>query len=153
MNSPLALCGSIKNQVVLMIPSNKDAPNSKLTILVVEDNAQFRQLISDFLTFAGYMVIPSVNGVEALAILHQTNPIPDLIITDIIMGNLDGCKFLHTVRQEWEKIPFIMMSTSTSYELSCPDSNLKPDAYIAKPFPYEELINTIQAILFSAGTM
>jgi len=136
-----------------MIPGNMNVANSKLTIMVVEDNVQFRQLITDFLAFAGYMVIPAVNGIEALAILQQSDLIPDLIVTDIIMGNMNGCEFLHTVRQQWEKIPFIMMSTSTTYELSCPDANLKPNAYIAKPFPYEELIKTIESILFSAGTV
>jgi DNA-binding response OmpR family regulator len=135
-----------------MTAGSREAPNSKQTIMVVEDNAQFRQLICDFLAFAGYGVIPAVNGLEALAILQQTGSIPDLIVTDIIMGNMNGCQFFHTVRQQWEKMPFIMMSTSTTYELSCPDSNLKPDAYIAKPFPYEELIKTIQAVLFSTGT-
>jgi DNA-binding response OmpR family regulator len=152
MNSHFALCVNTKNRVVAMIPGNKDAPNSKLTVMVVEDNAQFRQLVSDFLAFAGYAVIPAVNGIEALTLLQQTGSIPDLIVTDIIMGNMNGCQFFHTVRQQWEKMPFIMMSTSTTYELSCPDSDLKPDAYITKPFPYEELIKTIHAVLFSAGT-
>jgi two-component system OmpR family response regulator len=120
---------------------------TELTVLVVEDNPQFRQLISDFLAFAGHTVIPAVNAIEALAILHQADPIPDLIITDIIMEKMNGCQFLHMVRNLWGKIPVIMMSTSPSFETSCPESTLKPDAYIAKPFPYEELIRVIDATL------
>ncbi len=129
-----------------MIKNHKDTTSTKHTVLVVEDNAQFRQLISDFLTFAGYTVIATVNAIEALAILEQINPVPDLIISDIIMANMDGCEFLHIVRKQWQHIPFIMMSTSESFEKSCPGFTQRPEAYIAKPFSYEELIHVILSI-------
>lgn len=139
-----------KSQVVLMIQNPKHSTSTKLTVLVVEDNPQFRQLISDFLAFAGYHVISAVSAVEALSILRQTDPVPDLIITDIIMTPMDGCEFLRVVRSQWANIPLIMMSTSASFETSCPDVSLKPEAYMTKPFSYEELIKVIQVTL-SAG--
>jgi two-component system OmpR family response regulator len=143
------VCVAAQIQVVLMTPSHKDTPSTQLTVLVVEDNPQFRQLISDFLTFAGYAVISAMNAIEALTILHQADPIPNLIITDIKMIPMDGCEFLREVRNQWKKIPVIMMSTSASFETSCPDISLKPEAYMIKPFSYEELIRVIQAILMA----
>jgi CheY-like chemotaxis protein len=138
-----------QNQVESMTPSPKDSPSAQLTVLVVEDNPQFRALISEFLVFAGYAVISTVNAIEALNILHQTDPIPNMIITDIKMAPMDGCEFLRVVRNQWEKIPIVMMSTSVSFEISCPDLALKPEAYMTKPFSYEELIRVIQSILMA----
>jgi CheY-like chemotaxis protein len=143
------MCVAAQNQVELMIPSSKDLPSIQLTVLVIDDNPQFRQLISDFLAFAGYTVISAVSAIEALTILHQNAPLPSLIITDIIMAHMNGCEFLRVVRDQWKNIPVIMISTSVSFETSCPDILLKPEAYLAKPFSYEELIRTIQATLTS----
>ena len=133
-----------------MIISHKNLPSTTLTVLVVEDNPQFRQLISDFLAFAGYRVISAVNAIEALTILRQTDPLPDLIITDIKMTPMDGCEFFSAVRTQWAKIPLIMMSTSISFEASCPDIALNPEAYMTKPFSYEELIRVIESILLAS---
>lgn len=132
-----------------MISDHKDPASLKPTILIVEDNAQFRQLVSDFLTLAGYRIDSAVSGMAAMAILQQGDSIPDLIIADIIMDNMDGCEFLHAVRNQWRTIPFIMMSTGSTFEASCPDMTLKPEAYIAKPFSYAELLRVIETILLS----
>jgi CheY-like chemotaxis protein len=136
-----------------MIDNLEDNDPTKLTVLLVEDNAQFRQLISDFLSFAGYKVISTVNAVEALSILEQSTKAPDLIISDIIMAKIDGCEFLHIVRSHWKHIPFVMMSTSDSFEKSCPGFTQKPEAYIAKPFSYEELIHVILSIPLPGSTI
>ncbi|MEO8608061.1 MAG: response regulator [Chloroflexota bacterium] len=130
-----------------MSQSHQDISGTKLTVLIVEDNPQFRQLISDFLAFGGFSVISTMNAIEALDILHEGNSLPDLIITDIIMAHMDGCEFLRAVRSRWSKVPVIMMSTSVSFETSCPDILQKPNAYMTKPFSYEELIKVIRATL------
>jgi CheY-like chemotaxis protein len=134
--------------------NNEAKPSLMLTILVVEDDPQFRQLLVDLLTYAGYKVKTAADGLEGLRVLHQMIDVPDLIVADIIMGKMDGCAFFEAVRtgsaQSWQMIPFVLMSTSSVYEAACPHSKLRPNAYMAKPFSYDEFVLTVQKILEKA---
>lgn len=131
----------------------RDSTSTTAVVLVVDDNPQFRQLVADFLVFAGYRIIPAGDGIEALEILRSADQTPDLIIADVIMENMNGCEFLRVVREQWGAIPFIMMSTSAKFELSCPELTFRPDAYITKPFSYEELVLLIKAVLLGGSAV
>lgn len=124
------------------------------TILIVEDDLPFRQLLFELLTFAGYTVITAVNGFGGLDVLHHTDVIPDLIVADVIMGRMGGCEFFEAVRssqEKWSHIPFIMISTSQKFSSACPDFSFEPQGYLIKPFSNEALLILIQKIWLSAG--
>jgi PAS domain S-box-containing protein len=68
------------------------------TILIVEDHAISRQMLSNLLAYKGHGVLEAVDGVEALAVAHTKRP--DLIITDVVMPAMDGLEFVRRLRAD-----------------------------------------------------
>ncbi len=79
-------------------------------ILVVDDEAVIRDSIADILRLHGYQVLTASNGIEGLEAIRQN--IPELIISDIMMPEMNGYQFYQRVRShsEWLWIPFIFLS-------------------------------------------
>jgi CheY-like chemotaxis protein len=71
-------------------------------ILIVEDNPDTRETLADFLAFEGYAVRGAANGQEALTVL-QKEPLPDLILLDLMMPVMDGCEFRRRARLPAER--------------------------------------------------
>lgn len=79
-----------------------------MRILVVDDEEAIRRPIVRHLTSIGYEVIEAPNGKEGLNLAKSFKP--DLIITDIVMPEIEGIEFIHKVKQIDEKIPIVVMS-------------------------------------------
>ena len=77
------------------------------TILVVDDKANVRTLLREYLTEQGYRVVTAENGRIALFAARQENP--DLILLDIMMPEMDGYTFMRTFRQEADA-PIILLT-------------------------------------------
>ncbi len=86
------------------------------TILIVEDNDSLRIGISEMLTIEGFSVLSARNGVEAVEIL-KTN-LPELILSDVMMPEMDGFDFYSEVRSHPEliSIPFLFLTARTDPE-------------------------------------
>ena len=72
-------------------------------LLIVEDDRDIRMDLADFLDSEGFQVLQAVNGREALEVLRNSNPIPDLILLDLMMPEMNG----ETFRREQLKDPRI----------------------------------------------
>lgn len=109
-------------------------------ILLVEDNTDMLMMLSQVLEWGGYQVIAARGGNEALDQLNRVNPLPDLIISDLSMPDLDGFALLETVRQSasWKKIPFIIMSAHSSLEERRRALMRGADDFLVKPFNLED---------------
>ncbi len=122
-----------------------DKLNSK-TILVADDDLGIRMLLENFLS-AKYEVTSKENGMEALKWMQAGN-IPDFIIADIIMPEVDGYDFLTNVRTSgyFKRIPVIMLSglENSNEKIKC--LRLGADDYMIKPFNPEELSVRIENI-------
>lgn len=77
------------------------------TILLAEDDAFVSDIYNTRLTYEGFNVIVSRNGLEAIKMMEKT--IPDLILLDILMPYMDGIETLKKIKEnlEWKKIPII----------------------------------------------
>ncbi len=86
------------------------------TILLVDDNPQQLHALQDVLQALGYAVQTALNGVEALAIIRQQRP--DLILSDILMPEMDGFTLCRTLKQDsaWADIPFVFLTAAYSDE-------------------------------------
>lgn len=119
----------------------------KHKILVVDDELSIRLLLDNFLS-QDYEVICKSDGAEALDWLEGN--LPDLVICDIQMPNMDGYEFLAKVRQRGytKHTPVIMLSgTETSKErIKC--YKIGAQDYLTKPFNPEELEELIRKNLF-----
>ena len=119
-------------------------------LLLIDDEPDLILLVKDYLEFRGYEVITAENGREALEVLEQE--IPDMIICDVMMPEMDGYAFVNQVRQEertsW--IPILFLSAKGQSQDKIKGLNIGADVYMVKPFEPEELVAQVEASLKQA---
>jgi len=116
----------------------------KYRILVVDDDAFFRILCSDILTNEGFLVVTASRGSDAIKMIEDDEPI-DLVITDLVMPDVDGVEVLHRVKQHNALIEVIVL---TSYgTIGSAVEALKNGAfdYIRKPLDEHELLHSVRS--------
>jgi CheY-like chemotaxis protein len=116
-------------------------------ILIVEDDASLREFGKLLLSAQGYEVLCAEDGFEGLAALKQS--LPDIIISDLRMPNMNGFEFLSVVRRRFPSIPVIAISGEFS-GLSVPESVLA-DAFFSKgqyqpPQLFEKIVELLQEL-------
>jgi len=118
------------------------------TILVVDDKANVRTLVRDYLTEQGFRVSTADNGQNALyTARHQK---PDLILLDIMMPEMDGYEFIRAYRRESET-PIILLTAKLEESDKVIGLELGADDYISKPLGMRELVARINTVLRRAG--
>lgn len=118
------------------------------TILVVDDKANVRTLLREYLTEQGYRVVTAENGRIALFTARQEKP--DLILLDIMMPEMDGYTFMRTFRQEADA-PIILLTAKLEETDKVLGLELGADDYITKPFGMRELTARVRAVLRRVG--
>jgi len=123
------------------------SPGHPVKILLVEDDLDLLEVVCDILSDAGYEVMTATNGREGLQAFRLFRP--DLILSDIMMPNMDGFELLEAVRQmeEGMLVPFIFMSARTERYDTSNARRLGADDYLFKPFSSEELLTAVEARL------
>jgi len=121
--------------------------NMKHKILVVDDELSIRLLLENFLS-PYYEIVSRNDGYEALEWLEGN--LPDLIICDIQMPNLDGYQFITSVRQRGftRHTPIVMLSSTESSKERVKCYTLGAQDYLTKPFNPEELEEIIKKNLY-----
>ncbi len=115
-----------------------------LKILVVEDDKDLNCLVCRALELGGYKVTEAQDGKIALEILEKEKF--DMIITDIMMPNVDGFEFAKTVRINDKTTPIIFMSAKTDKPSKMYGYQIGIDDYIVKPFDVDELTMKVSAL-------
>jgi DNA-binding response OmpR family regulator len=114
------------------------------TILAVDDHANVRALLKDYLSENGFRVITAADGAEALMVASRERP--DLILLDVMMPNLDGFEFMKVFRKR-HNIPIIMLTARVAESDKVVGLELGADDYVTKPFGMHELLARIRAVL------
>ena len=118
-------------------------------ILVIEDDEFFSELLLELLQQDGHKVSLATDGAKALQLLAIQRP--DLIITDILMPNMDGVEFIMALAKQDSRIPLIAMSggrRSISPEFSLESAKLLGvKTTLTKPFTHTDLRQTVQLAL------
>ena len=114
------------------------------TILIIEDETAIRELISGLLFLEGFDVVEAINGKEGIAIAQSV--LPDLIICDVMMPEIDGHGVLEALQKnpQTATIPFIFLTAKGTRQDVRYAMNLGADDYLIKPFSNEELLEVIQ---------
>lgn len=114
------------------------------TLLIIEDNEELRENTAEILDLAGYEVIQASNGKEGITIAQER--VPDLIICDIMMPELDGYGTLHILSQNPSTscIPFVFLTAKSEKLDIRKGMTLGADDYITKPYEELDLLNTIE---------
>ena len=122
------------------------------TILVVDDSATTRSLVSSYLTDWGDVdVVEASSGFEALRVLPTRQV--DLIVTDINMPDINGLELISFVRANpnYRQIPVIIITTENSAEDRKRGMELGAREYLVKPFTIEQLRRAVAATLGRAA--
>jgi CheY-like chemotaxis protein len=117
------------------------------TILAIDDEVLIRQLMQTILDFHGFKSITAENGTIGLQLAKEH--IPDLIICDLVMPELDGYGVLKAIREDpkTSNIPFIFFSANTDLDIQNLAIALGADRYLTKPLLPNDLLNLISIYL------
>jgi DNA-binding response OmpR family regulator len=118
------------------------------TILVVDDEANIRELAWMYLEQEGYRVLPADDGLEALEAIRRDAP--DLVVLDLMLPGLDGWEVCRRVRAA-SSLPIIMLTARDDDVDKIVGLELGADDYLTKPFNPRELVARIRAILRRAS--
>jgi DNA-binding response OmpR family regulator len=114
------------------------------TILVVDDKANVRTLLREYLTEEGFRVVTAENGRQAIYVArHET---PDLILLDLMMPEMGGHEFMRLYSQERDT-PIILLTAKVDESDKVLGLELGADDYVTKPFSMRELVARIRAVL------
>jgi len=115
-------------------------------ILVIEDDAQVRELIARYLEREGYTAVTASDGQDGLQAVERHRP--SLVLLDVNLPDIDGWSILRRLRGDTELQPAVIMLTARSDE---PDRllglDLGADDYIVKPFSPREVMARVKAVL------
>lgn len=111
--------------------------NNNLTILVVEDDAPVRNLITTTLKTHEYGYLVSPNGKDAIIKASTNNP--DVMFLDLGLPDIDGVEVIRTVRS-WSNMPIIVISARSEEDDKIEALDAGADDYLTKPFSVEELL-------------
>jgi CheY-like chemotaxis protein len=121
------------------------------TILVVDDSAVDRKLVSGLLRREADWFAPTcADGREAIALLERP-PLPDVIVTDLQMPGVDGLELVETVKSEYPFIPVILLTARGSEEVAADALRRGAASYVPKRRLAEDLVATIRRILTSVA--
>jgi len=126
-----------------------DTTSRKYRILVVDDERRMVGFIRLNLEQDGFEVIEAYNGTEALERLRDS--LPDLILLDVMMPDIDGFEVLRMIR-EISQVPVIMLTAKGEEDDKVKGLELGADDYVTKPFSPRELVSRVKAVLRRGST-
>ena len=124
----------------------QELPRFAQTVMVVEDNAQIRDLLVDLLD-REYHVLIAEDGLQAIAELGKQTP--DLIISDIMMPFIDGQELCRRVkeRRDTANVPFLLLTARSKTTMKIEGLDCGAEDYVCKPFEEAELLARVRALL------
>ena len=120
-------------------------------ILIVEDDKELRELFGRVLMKQGYDIKETSNGKEALEALHQD--FYDIVISDIMMPEMDGYELVSTLRKEGNHIPVLMITAKDAFDDMRQGFQSGTDDYMVKPVNVNEMVLRVGALLRRAQMM
>jgi DNA-binding response OmpR family regulator len=116
------------------------------TVLVVDDLAIDRQLVTEFLKADSELAIQQANdGMEALAWMEHS--VPDLVVTDLMMPHVGGLQLVRTVREKYPLVPVILMTSQGSEEIAVQALHQGAASYVPKRRLGQDLLDTVRSVL------
>ena len=117
------------------------------TVLVVDDEADLRTLITTMLKAAGHTVVEAAGGEAALAAMAAAEV--DIVLLDLMMPAMDGWAVLWDLHDRPTHPPVIVMSARPEYSADHPP--LGAVRYLMKPFPMQEAVDSVEAVLAASA--
>ncbi|HWW84840.1 MAG TPA: response regulator transcription factor [Vicinamibacterales bacterium] len=114
------------------------------SVLVVEDEPAIAEIARDYLQHAGYSVMTTADGIDALRLVREQRP--DLVVLDLGLRRLDGLDVARRLRRDGS-LPIVMLTARVSESDRLLGLEIGADDYITKPFSPRELVARVRAVL------
>ncbi len=126
----------------MAIPDRKTSDHQAPKVLIVEDQANERELLANCLKLSGIPVATAANGLEAFNYLHE-NEMPDLVLLDMRMPEIDGPSFIRMIRDDLrlQNLKVFAVSGSAREEFS---STLPVDGWFSKPVRIDSILEAVR---------
>lgn len=118
-------------------------------LMVVDDDAVARQTMEDILTDEGYEVLVANDGRDASEQL--TRRVPQLLLTDLEMPELNGERLIEQVRASYPRLPILVLTSRLVIDARREAERLGVSGYINKPIEIDTLLSVVEASLVVAG--
>lgn len=130
----------------LQVPSSANDSENKPVIILADDNADLREYVAGLLR-GRFQIVSAENGFLALEAAKEL--IPDLVLTDVMMPEMDGFALLDALRKDpsTRTVPVIMLSARAGEEARIEGIDAGADDYLSKPFTARELVARVEAQL------
>ena len=117
-----------------------------LKVLAIDDSRTIRELLRVAMEGAGFDYTSACDGVEGVERFSEV--VPDVVITDINMPNLDGFGFIEAVRAQsrWRNVPILVLTTESAAELKKRARDAGATGWIVKPFDAEKLVRALRMV-------
>jgi two-component system cell cycle sensor histidine kinase/response regulator CckA len=136
---------------VLVTDQSSLSPLAGRSVLVVDDVGVVRQAVFRFLSEAGARVFEAASLGEALEVLGTARPAVQLVITDVVMPDMNGVDLARVIREQWPATAVLFMSAFPA-EVLVREGLANPDVlFLAKPFTRDELMGKVSQALTQAG--
>lgn len=128
-------------------PARTTVPGEKLTAVIVEDDPHLAKFLQQYLAFDGFQVRTAGDRAGTVSALRE-RPVPDLILLDVMLPDVDGFDILHRIRQHPALVfvPVIMMTAKATRESVIKGLAGGADGYVTKPFDAESLLEAVRAV-------
>jgi signal transduction histidine kinase/ligand-binding sensor domain-containing protein/DNA-binding response OmpR family regulator len=136
-----------KNTLEKLQKKVSNRKNKKETILIVEDHVEIQEALKELLENENYAILQAFNGLEALKLASTS--LPDLIISDVMMPEMDGIEFSKKIKLNslTGHIPLIILTAKTATKDKMQGYETGADEYIIKPYDEDFLKNRIKNLL------
>ena len=114
------------------------------SVLVVDDERRYRELLEMNLSRRGYRVLQAADGLSALNLMEREAP--DLVVLDVMLPDIDGYEVCRRIR-DYSSVPVIMLTAKAEQGEKIRGLQLGADDYITKPFGADELLARVEAVL------
>ena len=114
------------------------------SVLVVDDERRYRDLLDMNLSRRGYRVVQAADGLGALNVIEQETP--DLVILDLMLPDMDGYEVCRRIRER-SSVPIIFLTARADDAEKVRGLQVGADDYVTKPFSAEELLARVEAVL------
>lgn len=125
----------------------------KNSILLVDDEPNVRNMLRQMLELSGFEVAEAEDGLEALEVLEDM--VPDIMILDVMMPNLDGVSLCKQLRAdaEFATLPILMLSGKTQHKAVEEGLAAGANRYLRKPITVDELLKNVRELLPAASPL
>ncbi len=120
-----------------------------MRLLVVDDDRALRDVLRRALTLAGYEIRQAESGAQALA--EVTGSVPDAVVLDVGLPDIDGLEVCRLLRREGNRVPVLMLTARDAVSDRIDGLDAGADDYLVKPFDIDELKARLRALLRRTG--